>query len=275
MSDIGIIGHGIVGKAVEYGFKEGDNNIRWHDKLKKSASLESVVDSSEFIFVCLPTPFSASRERIDLSIMDENMAKITQIVQGTDKVIVIKSTVVPGTTRGYAQQYPKCRFCFNPEFLTEANYLQDFVATDRHVIGADDNHTRLMVIDLYKDRFPKTPIYPTDSTTAEMVKYMANCFLATKVIFGNEMYDLCEKLGIKYEEVKEMVVADQRIFDSHLNITSLRGFGGKCFPKDLVAMIGRSKELGVDTSLLETVWKKNLRIRKTRDWEDIPFAKSG
>ena len=121
---------------------------------------------------------------------------------------------------------------------------------------------------------PSIPIYYTDFTTAEMVKYMANCYLATKVIFANEMYDIAEALGIKYEEVKKMVVADSRIKDSHLDVTTQRGFGGKCFPKDLLALRAMAKSLKVDTGILDAVWKKNLKVRKNRDWEEIPFAVS-
>jgi UDP-glucose 6-dehydrogenase len=127
---------------------------------------------------------------------------------------------------------------------------------------------------LFQSVMPTIPIFQTDTTTAEMVKYMANCFLATKVIFANEMYDICQKLGVKYEEVKQMVVADKRIKDTHLNITTVRGFGKKCFPKDLLALKALAKSHHVDTSLLDTVWKKNLKIRQVRDWEAIPFAVS-
>ncbi|MDO8508707.1 MAG: hypothetical protein Q7S27_03410 [Nanoarchaeota archaeon] len=274
MSNLGIVGYGIVGKAVEYGFKGGGNIIRHYDKYKESDSLEEVVRDSEFIFVCLPTPYNSNKNRIDLGIMDENVDKIARLSEGEDKVVVMKSSVVPGTTRAYAEKYKGINFCFNPEFLTEANYLQDFVNADRIVIGADSDRTRLRVTDLYRDRFPNTPVFLTDLVSAEMVKYSANCYLATKVIFANEMFDLCSRMGVNYDEVKKMVVADKRIFDSHLDVTSVRGFGGKCFPKDIVALIGLFEDMDVDASLLKTVWEKNLRIRKLKDWEDIPFVKS-
>jgi UDPglucose 6-dehydrogenase len=119
---------------------------------------------------------------------------------------------------------------------------------------------------------PNTPIFQTDPTSAEMVKYMANCALATKVIFANEMYDICQKLGINYDEVKNMVAADKRIGETHLGVTTLRGFGGKCFPKDLLALKGLAKEIKVDTTILDAVWNKNLKVRKIHDWEEIPFA---
>lgn len=108
-----------------------------------------------------------------------------------------------------------------------------------------------------------------------MVKYAANTFLATKVIFANEIFDLCQGIGVIYEEMKIMVVADRRIYDSHLDVTGERGFGQKCFPKDIVALIGLGKQLEADVNLLETVWQKNKKIRRVHDWQEIPFAVSG
>ncbi len=273
---LGIIGYGIVGQAVAYGFSQPEikdkYEIRYYDKYKETETLEEVVKISEFIFICLPTPMKADESCIDLSIIEGSIAQITKITDGTDKIIVIKSTVVPGTTASLEKKYPKTNFAFNPEFLTEANYLEDFVNADRNVIGANNDLTSRRVVALYRQRFPHTKIFQTDSTTAEMVKYMANSFLATKVIFANEMFEICQALGIKYEEVKSMVVADHRIFNSHLDVTTAKGFGGKCFPKDIVALIGRAKELNVEPSLLETAWSINKKIRKVRDWEEIPFA---
>ena len=267
---IGIVGYGIVGQAVEYGFKS--EKIFIYDKYKNYLPLEEVCQNSEFIFICVPTPILDDGSGIDLSIVEENVDAIAKFIEGTDKIIVIKSTSVPGTTARLSKKYPNVNFAFNPEFLTEANFLEDFVNSDRCVIGAFDDLTSRRLVSLYKKHFPKMPIFQSDPTTAEMVKYMANCYLATKVIFANEMFDLCEKLGIKYEEVKKLTVADHRIFDSHLDVTTMRGFGGKCFPKDMMALIGLADQLGVETELLDTAWKKNLKIRKVKDWEEIPFA---
>lgn len=272
MSNIGIIGYGIVGQAVEHGFKD-TNNILYYDKYKPSNPLEDVVKSSEFIFICLPTPYK--EDRIDLSIMNESIEKIAELSKNTNKIIIIKSTIIPGTTKGYSEQYPKCNFCFNPEFLTEANYLDDFVNPDRIVIGANNKETGSRVTGLYRNRFPRVPIFNTDLTTAETVKYAANCLLATKLMFANEIFDLCRALGVEYNDVKKMVIADRRIGESHLDVSEDRGFGGKCFPKDIVALLGVFEDMGVDASLLRTVWDKNLKIRKTKDWEEIPFVKTG
>lgn len=273
---LGIIGYGIVGQALAYGFSQPEvkdkYEIHYYDKYKDTKSLESVIASSEFIFICLPTPMKDDESGIDLSIIENSIEEITKYTDSTDKIIVIKSTVAPGTTASFERKYPKSNFAMNPEFLTEANYLEDFVTADRNVVGANNDLISRRIVALYRQRFHHTKIFQTDTTTAEMVKYMANAFLATKVIFANQMFDICQALGIKYEEVKSMVAADHRIFDSHLDVTTSRGFGGKCFPKDIVALIGRAKELKVDSGFLETVWDINKKIRRVKDWEEIPFV---
>jgi nucleotide sugar dehydrogenase len=275
MYKIGIVGYGFVGKAVEYGFKEG-NEILIYDKFLPSTPLEEVVKKSEVIFVAVPTPMTKEYKKIDLSIVEDVTAEIVKLARKNkvEPIIVLKSTIVPGTTRRLSKENKYPRMAFNPEFLTEANYLEDFVHADRVVVGADNNEVKQWVVDLYRATFPKTLIFETDPTSAEVVKYMANTYLAVKVIFANEMFDLCEKLGVNYDEMKKMVVADHRIYDSHLGVTATRGFGQKCFPKDTVALLGLAHELGVDLSVIEAAWKKNLKIRKVRDWEQIEGAVS-
>lgn len=276
---IGIIGFGIVGQALAFGFSQKDiaskYKIQYFDKYKDSPPLEKVIKDSEFIFICLPTPMKQDESGIDLSIVEDMLAQITKFTNNTDKIIIIKSTIVPGTTKKYESKYPKSNFAFNPEFLTEANYLADFINADRTIVGSNTDLTSRRVIALFRQRFPSQKIFQTDTTTAEMVKYMANAFLSTKVMFANEVFDICSALGIKYEEVKSMVAADRRIGNSHLDVTTARGFGGKCFPKDIVALIGRARDLKVEPKLLETVWFLNKKKRKVHDWEEIPFAVAG
>lgn len=268
--NLGIIGYGIVGSAVEYGFQ--NENIFIYDKYKDLLSLEEVAKKADFIFICVPTPMTADYSGIDLSIVEDNVDTLAKLIKGSDKVIVLKSTIVPGTTVRFEQKYPEVNFAFNPEFLTEANYLEDFVKADRHIIGASDYDVSTRLMALYKSHFPNTPIYQTSPTAAEMAKYMANCYLAAKVMFANEMFEICQKLGVYYPDVKNLVVTDHRIYNSHLDITPERGFGGKCFPKDMSALRGEAKKLGVKTEMMDTIWEKNLKIRRIRDWEEIPFA---
>jgi len=274
MANIGVIGWGVVGRAVGQGFAtKKDNKVLWYSKSKGSYTPEEVISESEFLFVCVPTPMFSDHSGIDLSIVKEVVDFVAPKIEGTDKILTIKSTVVPGTTASFKKKYPNVNFAMNPEFLTEANALGDFLKPDRTVIGAFPQSVSARLAGLYQDLYGAgSKMFLTDPTTAEMVKYMSNALLATKVIFANEMYDLCTALGIKYEEVKSMVAADDRIGPTHLDVTTVRGFGGKCFPKDMVALMRFARDVKVDYSLLKTVWDKNLRIRKIRDWEEIKGA---
>lgn len=277
-TNIGIIGYGIVGQALAYGFNKtsgGKDKILYYDKYKKSTPVKQVVKTSEFIFITLPTPMKGDESGIDLSIIKSSINEIAPMVARTDKIIVIKSTVVPGTTRSFEKQYPNTQFCFNPEFLTEANYLDDFLNARETIIGSTSDQVSRRMAVLYKQRFSRAAIYQTDPTTAEAVKYFRNAFLAAKVTFANVFYDYCQTLGIKYEEVKRMAAKDARIVDSHLDVTTVRGFGQKCFPKDLTALIGEMDKLGIDSSVLKQVWQYNKKVRKVHDWIEIPFAVSG
>lgn len=299
MYRIGIIGCGIVGKATANGFMDNgfcnEKNIRVYDKFKEEVNikgivkstlaLEDVVRNSRYIFVSLPTPYKITKiENInglqielgesDLSILNENIEKIVENIHNSEQVIIIRSTVPPGTTKNYSKKYSKIRFCFNPEFLREAHAYEDFLKPDRIVIGADDDHTRLMVADPYRNKFPNVNLFLTNTEAAEMVKYMANITLATIITIGNQMFDICNKLELNYDEIKKMVVADSRLSKVPLDVTSERGFGGKCFPKDLVAMIGKAEELGVNVDFLKSIWTYNLGIRKNKDWHDIPWART-
>ncbi|MEM4326290.1 MAG: hypothetical protein QXU40_03235 [Candidatus Pacearchaeota archaeon] len=267
---IGVIGHGVVGQALTYGFSytsKGRDQIMFYDKFKPGGwPLKEVVSKSDFIFICLPTPMKDDESGIDLSIIEESIDKISKYTDHTDKVIVIKSTVVPGTTRSLIRKYPHSQFCFNPEFLTEANSVNDFLNTKMIIIGAENDKISRKVGNLYSLHFPNSQIEFTDSITAEMVKYFRNSFLAMKVIFANTWYDFCLAHGVNYKEVKRLGAADPRIVDAHLNVTNERGFGKKCLPKDLVALIGEFRNKGVDASLFEKIWEINKHIRKIRDW---------
>lgn len=268
---IGIVGWGIVGHALSEEFKEHEIHI--YDKFKETESLEEVVKQSEFIFICVPTPMK--KGKIDLSIMDEDIKQIVKFTDNTDKIVVIKSTVVPGTTADHEKIFPNTLFAFNPEFLREATYLEDSLNPDRIVIGANNNKVAERLYDLFRTRFPNTPVFKTDSTTAEMAKSMANCFLATIVIYNNVIFDICQALEIDYKRVAEIVSADHRFANlNYFDVSPERGFGKKCLPKDLNELIDRAKELNVDTGFLEKVWSENLRVRKTHDWEWIPGAET-
>lgn len=274
MSKIGIIGYGIVGKAVGDGFaSKNKNQVYWYSRGKGPWFPEEVVAKSEFLFICVPTPMFSDGSGIDLSIINNVVKFVAPKIRGTKKILTIKSTVVPGTTTGLAKKYPGVNFAMNPEFLTEKNAPKDFLHPDRTVIGAMTPSIGKRLAKLYQDLYgKKTKIFVTDTMTAEMVKYMSNSYLATKVIFANEIWEMCQKIKVNYDKVLEMVAADPRIGDAHLKVTKERGFGGKCFPKDIVAFLGLARKLKVDLSVIKTVWAKNLKIRKVKDWETIEGA---
>ena len=277
MHNVGIIGCGFVGTAVSTCL-QNIAEVREHDKYKDTESLDSVVSNSDIIFICLPTPM-AEDGSCDTSIVENEIDNICRIAR-KPKSIVIKSTVTPGTTDKLQKKYKKHVFLFNPEFLTERNFIADFMNQDRIILGTSNDFKRneltLRVHKLYQDfvRLQKKPalIYDTETRTAEMLKYMTNSFLATKVIFFNEMKEICKAANIKYEDVVGLMKLDERIGKSHLSVPGpdgKRGFGGSCFVKDLNALSTFAKELDLDPMVLDSVWTKNLLVREEYEWEQL------
>lgn len=239
---VGIIGVGFCGSACEIGFERVPNTeVKTYDKYKNTDSLETVVDFADMLFICLPTPMLEGG-KCDISIIGEVCDRINSIATKS-KTIIIKSTVPPGTTQNLQQLYPEHLFVFNPEFLTEKNFINDFLEQDRILLGCDFLHIDKFIkmydnlVNFYGEftKKQKVPakIYRSTTKCCEMTKYMANCLLAAKVIFCNEMYEICEKSGINYEEVRQMVCLDRRIGNSHTKVpyNGDFAFGRKMFSK--------------------------------------------
>jgi nucleotide sugar dehydrogenase len=289
---IGIIGQGFVGSAIREGLKNfyevkgydldsskcfnmGDTNHQ--DRLAE------LVDVSDIVFVCVPTPMRKDGScdiRILQNAIDSAYAFIVEQnpdpkhadflnMQGLKKTFVIKSTVPPGTTEKLSFQYPRINLCFSPEFLTEANSYDDFKNQTRIVIGGAGAKTIKV---MFRKVFPSIPIVITRSDTAEMVKYFINCFLASKVIFANQMYKICQAADIDYDKVCEYALYDERIGKSHLAVPGPDGdfgFGGHCFPKDLAAMVTFGNDLKVKTGFLDEIEVCNDYYRSNKDWEQM------
>lgn len=278
----GVIGYGFLGSALVHGFGL-HADIKIHDKFKDYDSLEDVVSHADFIWMCLPTPMNMQTGAIDLSILEENLLAIHNLVEAEDrKIIIIKSTVVPGTTAMFAKKYPKLEFVMNPEFLTARNNKLDFICASRVIIGMDevwmDGSAGIRLKEAYEYRFGQSVlIYCCGTREAELTKYGANCFFAAKISYFNFIYELCQSMGIDFDEVRDMILADGRIGRSHANVPGWdgqRGYSGSCFPKDINALIAFAKEQGVNPMLLRASWEQNLEDRPSRDWEDIPSAVS-
>ena len=287
MYKIGIVGRGFVGSAVEFGFSPqtgcdvDDLYIYDKDKLRSLHSLEDVVLYSDFIFLSVPTP-SNEDGSINLSYVEDALQRISEITAeieqeispvptDLDNIVLIRSTVTPGTTKSLQQKYQNLRLVFNPEFLTERSANFDFINQTRYILGGDKQNTN-KVADLYRWRFGDTiPVIETNYQTAELIKYMNNCFFATKVSFLNEMKQVSDRCEADWDMAVEGFIRDGRIGHSHMSVPGPDGkfgFGGKCFPKDVSAMISFGNKLGLNMHTLNGVWNTNCEVRPEKDWED-------
>jgi UDPglucose 6-dehydrogenase len=267
---IGIVGQGFVGTAVREGLKNYFD-IETFDIAKDSTveSLEALCAFSDIVFVCLPTPMEKDG-KCHLGIVETVLSDINEI--NLTSTIVVKSTIPPGTTSRWNEKYKNIDIVFNPEFLTEANSINDFKNQNRIIIGGPKKAAS-KVRRIFVKAFPKVKIIKTDSTYAEMVKYITNCFLAMKVSFANEMYEICDYLKIDYDKVIEYAMHDDRLGYSHWNVPGPDGdfgYGGHCFPKDVKALISVAMELesDVNPTMLQATDKKNDQVRKNKDWLD-------
>ncbi|HYV33274.1 MAG TPA: hypothetical protein VE973_00285 [Candidatus Limnocylindria bacterium] len=253
---IGIIGVGFVGGALEHYFKNRKIKPLIYDKYKNLGS-PAEVNKADVIFICTPTPFVKGKG-FELSAV-EAAIKILK----SPKVVIIKSSVVPGTTEALQKKYPKHKIMFNPEFLREVSANYDMANPDRQVLGVTKQskpYAKAVLAMLPNAPYEKIMA----SREAEAVKYMANSFLALKVIFANEFSEICKSLGINYSQVKEAVVKDVRIGDSHFDVShgGYRGYGGSCFPKDVNAIIQLAENRKIETTLLKTMRGINRKLLK-------------
>lgn len=270
--NIGIIGLGYVGSAVK-SYVEKFYPLNTYDIAKKcsSSSLQELVNKSEIIFVCLPTPMYRDGS-CDFSVIDEVLGDINDISNDLqNRIIVLKSTVPVGTSKVLNEKFNHINIVFNPEFLTEANFIKDFENQDRIIIGGLDNKSIEKVSNFYSDIFNDIQIIKTDFNTAEMVKYTTNCFLATKVSFANEIKMFCDKLDINYKDMINISTLDKRLANSHWSVPGpdgKKGFGGACFPKDIASLIYQFRENDVESYVLSSTWERNKKIdRPEKDWE--------
>jgi UDPglucose 6-dehydrogenase len=277
---VGVIGYGFLGGAIVHGFSL-HSQIKIYDKYKQGFdTIEDTVRESEFLFFCLPTPMFDDDGSQDLSILEgavsdvhNEVVKLRSSGDTSRKIAIIKSTVLPGTNRMFQNKYPEMIFVSSPEFLTARSNKLDFICAARHIFGGENKEAVRAVVDLFKFRFGNSVlIYETDWESAEITKYAANNFFMVKVLYFNFIYDLCNKLGVKYDDVKDMVLADNRISRSHCDVPGhdgRRAAGGTCFPKDINALAQFSRQLGVDPQILEAVWDQNVKLRPERDWEQM------
>ncbi len=240
-----IFGYGFVGKAHEMMLKEK------HDvTVVDPAFNENTIGKPDAVIIAVSTPQS-----IDGSC---NMNNVFSVLRECPKdiPILIKSTISLEGWRQIKERFPKLNITFSPEFLRAATALEDFANAEAFYFGGDDD---IFWASIFWQEGRK--MYKKEPEELIMMKYTVNSFLALKVSFFNQMFDLCEAAGVEYNQVKELVARDARIGYSHMDITDERGFGGHCFPKDTSALLETSKRYNCNMSLLQEAVDYNKAVR--------------
>lgn len=276
---VGIVGFGYVGQAIDSFFSNKCKTLVY-DKYKKEQykldDLEDVVAGSHVIFVAVPTPMnkdgSCNTDIVSSVFEDIKNAAIRTKRSLEEFVVVLKSTVEPGFTNQKRQE-TGLRLIFSPEFLTEKNSIDDFKNTNRVLFGGEEKDCMVVKEFFMKGLGERTVLGICDnSTSLEMVKLFANSFLATKVIFANEMYELCKKMDLDYEEIMLLACLDPRISRSHLSVPGhdgKQGFGGSCFPKDLNGTKFLANKYNTKEKMFTSVLDRNVEVRGEKDWEKL------
>jgi UDPglucose 6-dehydrogenase len=238
--------------------------IKSRERIHATIDLRTALEHTDVSFICVGTPSNADGS-IDLTHVEAAAQHIGEVLMdtGTFHLVVVKSTVIPGTTEGLVKPiieksshkvaFEDFGLAMNPEFLREGNAVDDFLNPDRIVLGTHDEQSKRILGDLYASI--QCPRLVTDIKTAEMIKYASNSFLATKISFANEIGNMCKRFGIDTYEVFRGVGMDRRINPSFFRAGI--GFGGSCFPKDVNALIAKAEELGESPIILEAVVKVN------------------
>jgi nucleotide sugar dehydrogenase len=265
---IGVIGNGFVGSAVANGFSKYDVKVFDKNPDISQNSLKEVL-LQDFVFISVPTPMKdVMGADCNLSIIESCFDEISLI--GSSAVFIIKSTVPIGTTKNLQNKHSDLNIVHSPEFLTAKFAKEDFLNADRHIVGYTKKKSAgEKVIKLFNTSFPNIRTILMNSNESESVKYIANCFFATKVSFFNEIYTLISKLGLNWHSIVEGVMGDRRIGESHFQVPGHdgdKGFGGTCFPKDINALIKTFEKNGLDPKLLKSAWEVNLDVRSDLDW---------
>jgi len=263
MYKVGVIGNGFVGESQVFAFSMS-TEVRVYDidPLKRTHELEDLFEC-DYVFVCVPTPMRGDGSQ-DISFIESVFSKVKP-----GPIYIIKSTILPGTTNKLKSMFPKVDIVFSPEFLTERKAKLDMLTQARIILGGTPKLTS-KVRKLYEHRFKNRHIIETDTTTAELVKYMNNCFLATKVSIMNEFKLLADKIGADWDTALYGFASDGRIGETHMDVPGpdgKLGYGGTCFPKDVNALLRYSENFNLSLHTIAGGWKTNLEVRPEKDWE--------
>ena len=266
MSDnfkIGIIGRGFVGGAVSNGFNKNVEQIIV-DPVHSDTTLEQLIEQGPTLtFICVPTP-SNEDGSINVDIVTDVLIELS--MRDYKGVVVVKSTIIPD----YLQQFKKefdLKIVYNPEFLTEANAHADFINPNMQVLGGKWKDCEVVEKAYLRHSSVKVvPTFKTDLTTASLLKYTINSYLATKVMFMNDIHKLHQAgtSQVSWEQFTDMLTRDPRIGDSHMQVPGPDGefgFGGHCFPKDTEALLKYANDKSIKLNMLKKAVEINKKIR--------------
>lgn len=264
---IGIIGLGFVGGAMLKCFQLKKIHVTGYDKYKNNGinNFEDILDS-KILFLCLPTLFDENRKEYNKDAILEVCKKLNKYrFKG---IVVIKSTVEPGTTDNLSDLYKNLEICHNPEFLSAKTAFEDFCNQKHIVLGKGKNCTKKKFEDLvnfYKNNFNESKISKCASIESETMKIFCNSFYASKIIIFNEYYTLCEKINCNFNNVTNLMISNNWINKMHTSVPGhdgKLGYGGACFPKDTNALNEFMKKNNVSNLVLDNVIKSNNLLRK-------------
>jgi len=257
---IGFVGTGIIGKAYAEDFKNRGHQVIQYSLDKDFIKNKGKIKECEITFIAVPTP-TLPDKGFDCQNIEESLKLI-----GKGKIAVIKSTILPGTTDRLQKKYPDIFLFHSPEFLRARSAMEDAKKPDRNIIGYTEKSKRLAGTVL--SVLPEAKyVAELPAKTAEMIKYAGNVFLTTKVVYANFLYDLCEKLAVDYEDIRQALSHDKRIGPSHLfvDFEGGRGAGSACFIKDIEAFKQFCQRMKLDQEsldLIQSVIEKNKRLLK-------------
>ena len=262
---IGIVGHGFVGKATDWGFSKRTNKLIV-DPIYETNIQQLSEFNPDLIFVCVPTPMGKNGVQ-DSSIIEAVVQEIT--IKCHDSIVVVKSTVLPSILEKL-EKFNK-NIIYNPEFLREKHANDDFMNSEMIILGGKkDISKKVSNFYLNHSRCKTKEHIFMDISSASLLKYTVNTFLASKVLFFNEIYDIFKKIEIDddWKSFIKVLAIDKRIGKSHMDVPGhdkKKGFGGACFPKDTVALVKYAESIGIELDILKSVIRKNNRIRSQYD----------
>ena len=252
---VGIVGAGVVGGTMAQILRESPVfDVRVYDP-HKGYDDAGALNESDLVFVSVWTPMVG--DKLDESALWEAVDTVDQEV-ATD-MIVVRSTVLPGTMTELIGRYPDQQFAFVPEFLTEEDPYGTSRSPDRIVVGMEDDYFNAVpqLVEVMEHIAPGAPMVWTNPEAAVLVKLASNAMLAAKVALANEMALICDAYGETWDEVRSMIGLDRRIGPAHMRVTERLGYGGSCFPKDMRGLIYAARAEGVEPMILEEIERAN------------------